>query len=122
MLDVGKSDAFGPVKLMGTAGCKLQRCRREVQLEVGHGLHRIAVKQGSVRACDLREVVQVDEVSDLVVGVHQTDQGFAAGLSVCGKLCLEPIQIMVAMGVKRYGNCLNMLGQGLDHVGYSMVF
>ena len=48
LLDVGKADSFRAVKLMSTAGGKLKRCRCEIQLEVGHRLYGITVKERSM--------------------------------------------------------------------------
>ena len=47
LLDVGKADGLGAMKLVCAACCKFERSCSKVKTQVRHGLHGIAVQKGT---------------------------------------------------------------------------
>ena len=70
-VQVHDTDAFRAVKFVGRTGCSIEPGLLKIKRQVSHRLHRIGVKICPEFMAQRAHMLNVGDVADLVVGVHQ---------------------------------------------------
>lgn len=66
-----EADAFGSMELVGGGGDAMHIELRQVVLIVTYGLHGVGMKVCAVCMAEVADALQIEQVADLVVSVHQ---------------------------------------------------
>lgn len=73
-IDIEKANAFGAVEFVTGANDKVDGKLLQIMSKMAHGLHRVGVKNGVVRPADLPCPIQIQQVPDFIVPVHERHQ------------------------------------------------
>src|SRR5580658_10267911 len=103
------------------AGDKVDRGIPEIERKMTHRLHCIGVKDRTIQFAQLPYRLDIEDIPDLIVGMHQADQRLPGTRS---QLLLKVL--LINMPVRQYMNiaqrCFSTPMQMLYHVQRSMMF
>jgi hypothetical protein len=94
LIYIEDADAFRTMKFMTCPGNEMNRGIAQVKRIMAHGLHRIGMEDSLVFFAQLAYGMDIDQVADFIVGMHQGDQGF---LLAVGQQRFEVFQVDMAI-------------------------
>src|SRR6202035_2469922 len=72
-------DAFGAMELMAGARNKMNRRVAQIEGEMSHRLDSIGMKDRAIELAQVANRLDVQDIADLVIGVHETHECFFRG-------------------------------------------
>src|ERR1700737_637280 len=95
LINIQQTDSLGAMEFMPGPGNKMHGSITKVEWEMAYCLHRIGMKNGAILSTKLPHRMNIEHITDLVVGMHQGDQAF---VRTSGQLLFKVIQVNMPVG------------------------